>query len=331
MRSDFLTIKDSLPVLGVGLGYRRELAELTVENKHKIDWLEIVPENYMDLGGAARERLEHAIGSFPLVTHGINLSIGSSDELREDYLVALKKLLDLIDAPWWSDHLCFTSIDGKYLHDLLPLPFNREAVDHSVRRIKQAAGRIERPFLIENISFYMNMPGSTMSEAAFLSSVLEEADCGLLLDVNNVYVNSINHNYDPYKFIDSIPIERTVQIHIAGHSHTDEIILDSHGNAVVEPVFELLAYVLSKTKVQAIMLERDQNFPEFNELIGELDQMRQIAQSVQPELASPPHRQNQNASEPRYVLESRTDIASNDNKKKRKSDTKRLIASKASA
>ncbi|MBX9693768.1 MAG: DUF692 domain-containing protein [Cyanobacteria bacterium] len=323
MRSDFLTIKESLPVLGVGLGYRRELAALTVENKQKIDWLELVPENYMELGGAARERLELALGAFPLVTHGVNLSVGSTDELSDVYLAALKKLLDFINAPWWSDHLCFTSVDGKYLHDLLPLPFNREAINHVVPRIKKAAQRIGRPFLLENISFYMNMPGSTMSEADFTAAVLEEADCGLLLDVNNVYVNSINHNYDPYKFIDSIPIERTVQIHIAGHSHTEEMILDSHGNAVVEPVFELLEYVLSRTKVQAIMLERDQNFPHFHELISELDQMRQIARSVQPALAAPPHRQ-QNAPGETKPKEK----ATNKNKKSRERE-KNLVASQA--
>jgi uncharacterized protein (UPF0276 family) len=287
MSSDFLHIKKSLPTLGVGLGLRREIAGETFENSESIDWLEFVPENYMRLGGMAAERLETAQALFPLVSHGVNLSIGSTDELNKEYLNALKELLDRLNAPWWSDHLCFTSIDKKYMHDLLPLPFTREAVKHLAQRIKRVQDYIQRPFLIENISYYMNMPGCQMSDGQFLAEVVEAADCGILLDVNNVYVNSVNHQFDPIDYLKEIPIDRTVQMHVAGHKRIGDYVIDTHGAALIEPVYQLLQYVLSKTKVHAVLLERDQNFPEFSELLDELNHIRAIAQPVQPDLIAP--------------------------------------------
>lgn len=284
MAEQFLSIKQTLPTLGIGLGLRKELAQETLSSSASIDFLELVPENYMQLGGRAQTRLARAKDNFPLVTHGVNLSIGSTDELSEEYLSALAKFLEVIDAPWWSDHLCFTSFSGAYMHDLLPLPLSREALRHVVERAKRAQEIVGRPMLLENISYYMDMPGSEMDEADFLSEVLERADIGLLLDVNNVYVNSINHNFDPYKYLDRLPLDRVVQIHIAGHSHGEEMIIDTHGAAVIEPVYELLTYVLRQTEVKAILLERDQNFPQFEELIGELNAIRSLA-SVQPKLS----------------------------------------------
>jgi uncharacterized protein len=286
MTNQFSAAKKHLPNLGIGLGLRRELANETFDNASKIDWLELVPENYMGLGGAARQRLEKVASRFPLVSHGVNLSLGSTDDLNAEYLAALKTLLDKVDAPWFSDHLCFTSVDGVYLHDLLPLPFSKEAAKHCAKRARQVQNAIGRPFLIENISFYMQMPGSEMSEAQFLSEVLEEGDCGLLLDVNNIYVNSQNHNFDPFEFLKQIPLERTVQIHVAGHSTGSGTIIDTHGSSVIEPVFELLKFVLERADVKAVMIERDQNFPEFSELLAELGRIRTIAQEVQPTLAS---------------------------------------------
>jgi len=284
MASQFSQVKKELPKLGVGLGLRREMANETFENRNSLDFLELVPENYMGLGGAARNRLDTARSSFPLVTHGINLSLGSTDELSNDYVRALKKLLDLIDAPWWSDHLCFASIDGVYMHDLLPLPFSREAVRHVAKRAKLVQEKIGRPFLFENISFYMNMPGAELTEAQFISEVLEQSDCGLLLDVNNVFVNSLNHGYDPFEFLSQIPLDRTVQIHIAGHWHGPDKIIDTHGAAVEEPVYQLLKYVLERTQVNAVMLERDQNFPDFAEILHETGRIREIVKAAQPEM-----------------------------------------------
>jgi len=280
----FADIKKSLPNLGVGLGLRRELAGNTFENADQIDWLEFVPENYMGLGGAARERLERARRAFPLVSHGINLSLGSTDELNPEYITSISKLLDSVDSPWWSDHLCFTSYGGTYMHDLLPLPFSHEAVEHVAKRARQAQEQVGRPLLIENISFYMQMPGHEMTEAQFLAEVLEKADCGLLLDVNNIYVNSVNHGFDPYEFLNQIPLERTVQIHIAGHSHKNDVIIDTHGASVVEPVFALLRYVLERADVKAVMLERDQNFPAFKEILSELCEIRKIVKETRPQM-----------------------------------------------
>ena len=284
MPDEFLKIKQQLPVLGTGLGLRRELVDETFDNAGRIDWLEIVPENYMGLGGRARERLEEAASNFPLVSHGVNLSIGSTDVLSELYLTEIKELLERIDSPWWSDHLCFTTNDGTYMHDLLPVPLTKEAVHHIAERAKRVQDRTQRPFLLENISFYMQMPGSEMPEEEFITQVVEEADCGLLLDVNNVYVNSLNHKFDPYKYIDALPLDRVVQIHIAGHKKIDDYVIDTHGAAVVEPVFQLLEHVLRKTKVHAILLERDQQFPEFEELLGEIAAIKRIVAAAQPEL-----------------------------------------------
>lgn len=281
MASSFLKAKSQLPTLGVGLGLRRELATETFAHSSSIDWLEIVPENYMEIGGSARERLDAAAKQWPLISHGINLSIGSTDELNMEYLQALKSLLNDFDIAWFSDHLCFTSFDGIYLQDLLPLPFSKEAVNHIVERIKRVQDFVERPFLIENISFYMKMPGCEIPETEFMTQILEKADCGLLLDVNNVFVNSLNHAFDPIQFVNELPLERVVQIHVAGHKKIGDYVIDTHGAAVVDPVFDLLAHVLSKTRVNGIMLERDQNFPEFSEIIQELDRIREIA-SVDP-------------------------------------------------
>lgn len=275
--SGFLSAKAQLPDLGVGLGLRRELSSETFADSSSIDWVEIVPENYMDLGGKARERLHVASSRFPIVPHGINLSIGSADPLNRDYLKSLLRLLDKIEAPWWSDHLCFASVDGVYVQDLLPLPFTFEAVNHIAERARTVQEYTGRPFLLENISFYMQMPGSQMTETQFIREIVEKADCGLLLDVNNVYVNSINHKFDAKEYIDQLPLERVVQMHVAGHKKIGNYIIDTHGAAVIEPVFDLLDYVLQRTKVNAILLERDQNFPDFQELIAELNHIRSIA------------------------------------------------------
>jgi len=292
MPAQFKQVKNKLPSLGVGLGLRRELAGMTFDHADHIDWLEFVPENYMGLGGAARQRLERAQSDFPLISHGINLSIGSTDPIDHDYIKSIKALLDQTNSAWWSDHLCFASHGGVYMHDLLPLPFSHEAVDHIASRIVKVQEQVGRPFLLENISFYMQMPGHEMSEAQFLSEILEKADCGLLLDINNIYVNSLNHGFDPYEFLAQIPMERTVQIHLAGHSDKGDVVIDTHGTSVVQPVFDLLKFVLSKTDVKAVMLERDQNFPEFSELLGELNTIRDIVRSTQPSVLNPDREAN---------------------------------------
>lgn len=280
MASNFLDAKKRLPFVGIGLGLRREIAAETFLHRLQIDWLELCPENYMETGGLAQEQLQSAADAFPLVSHGVNLSLGSIDPINLDYLKFIKSFLARIDSPWWSDHLCFTSYGGRYLHDLLPLPLTKEAMTHCIKRIKQVQSFVERPFLIENISYYLQMPGAEMEETQFISEIIEKADCGLLLDVNNIYVNSCNHGFDPKRYIDQLPLERVVQVHVAGHNLTNGKVIDTHGEAVVDPVFDLLSYLSERTKVKGVMLERDQNFPEFSDLIAELARIRSIMQKT---------------------------------------------------
>ncbi|MFN8655741.1 MAG: DUF692 domain-containing protein [Candidatus Obscuribacterales bacterium] len=285
MTSKFLDVKKQLPILGVGMGLRNEVEDETFEHAEQIDWLEIISEQFMGLGGKSRARLDRALKVFPLIAHGVGLSLGSTDEIDQDYIRSLKKLLKHIDAPWWSDHLCFSAFGGVQTHELLPLPFSREAVAHCVTRAKKVQEMTDIPFLLENITYYMRMPGSELDEAQFLSEVLEQADCGLLLDINNVYVNSLNHKFDPIEFMDQIPLERTVQIHIAGHHHAPEFdaYVDTHGATPPRPVLDLLKYVMERVPVNAILLERDQHFPdEFSELLAELDDIRAVVKAAQP-------------------------------------------------
>ncbi|MBX9877043.1 MAG: DUF692 domain-containing protein [Candidatus Obscuribacterales bacterium] len=284
MPTGFLKLKRQLPKLGIGLGLRRDMAKETLEHRAQIGFLELVPENYMGVGGKAREVLSKAASAFPLISHGVNLSIGSTDELNFDYLKELKALLDEYNIAWFSDHLCFTSVEGGYLHDLLPVPFSKSTVKHIVERVKRVQDFVGRPFLLENISYYMYLPGQDMTEGEFTTEILEQADCGLLLDVNNVYVNAVNHGFDAHKFLDTLPLERVVQIHIAGHKMGKELIIDTHGAPVIEPVFKLLDTVLRKTSVCGVLLERDQNFPDFDEILTELAEIRKVAEKAQPEL-----------------------------------------------
>ncbi len=283
MRSQFVENKKKMPVLGVGLGYRPEIADQTLENRGKIDFLEVISENYIKAGVVQRNNLARA-EAFQIIPHGVELSIGSTGEIDYEHLKGLKKFLHEIKAPWWSDHLCFTGADHNRLHDLLPLPFSKEAVTHVANRVRKIQEFMEIPFLLENISAYLTVPGSEMTEAQFIAEVLEEADCGMLLDVNNVYVNSYNMKFDPFAFVDQLPIDRVVQIHIAGHRKVKSIIVDTHGAQIIQPVYDILAHVLQKTDVKGILLERDQLFPKFDNILSELERIREVARKEQPQL-----------------------------------------------
>lgn len=277
MTREFFKTRDSLPTLGVGLGLRREMLEETLESSSEIDWVEFTPEGFLGCYGKSVLRLERAASVYPLISHGVNLSLGSTDDLNQTYLRQIKELLDKFDVPWWSDHVSFASSGDVYVNNLLPLPRTPATVRHFAERIKRARDFVGRPLLIENISFYMpNPPGSMMTESQFVSEILESADCGMLLDVNNVYVNSVNHNFDPFEFLLQLPLERVVQIHVAGHNYHDSTIIDTHSEAVCEPVYELLEFVLKRTMPQAVMLERDDNFPNFQEILNEIRRIRQI-------------------------------------------------------
>lgn len=286
MASQFVELKKKIPVVGVGLGYREEIAEPTLASRDKIDFLEVISEHYLDNAPMDMENLERT-SEFPILPHGIELSIGNVGDVDVDYLKKLNKFLIKTNALWWSDHLCFTGIDGNRLHDLLPLPHSKEAVQHVVKRIKKVREYVEIPFCLENISAYIQMPGSEMTEAQFVAEVAEQADCGLLLDVNNLYVNSVNHQFDAADYLNQLPMERVIQIHIAGHSKIEGLLIDTHGAKISQPVFDLLSLALSKTDVKAILLERDQLFPKFSQILAELDKIREVAGAKQASLARP--------------------------------------------
>jgi len=275
----FLKQKSKLPTLGVGLGLRRELYSSILKHKNQIDWLEIAPENYICRGGEIFERLLSAKKHFPIIPHGLNLSIGGTEPFDPMLINNIKELFKIINPPWFSDHLCFNYVEKTYIHDLIPLPYNKSTVNHLVSRIKKAEDIFQVPFLIENPSYYMVIDNE-MSEADFISQIVEKADCGLLLDINNVYVNSKNHKYDPVKFLNSIPIDRTVQVHIAGHLNKGKIIIDTHGEAIIRDVYSLFSELMKRCTPKAILLERDFNFPEFSELLSEIEKIRNITKSI---------------------------------------------------
>lgn len=280
---------------GLGLGLRKAIFPQTMELIEKkpglISWLEIAPENYIHCGGRQLAMLEEAAKKLPIIPHGLNLSIGTAAaEPDQNLWAGMKELFELINPPWFSDHISVTRIDGKYLHELVPVRPSFQAAEIISDNIKKLKDEFQLEFLIENPSYYMDFSEAELSEADFINLILDKADCGLLLDINNVYVNSINHNYDPYKFLDQINLERAVQVHIAGHYKNYQAslsgekleILDTHGETICPEVYQLHAELLSRTEIKATLLERDGNFPnDFSELENELSQLKKIADNTQ--------------------------------------------------
>ncbi|MDJ0625836.1 MAG: DUF692 domain-containing protein [Candidatus Caenarcaniphilales bacterium] len=263
------------PVLGLGLGFRHKYFEELLGSSF-IDWLEYTPENYMGYGGHSKNYLKRLQKLYPLVPHGVSLSIGSIDEFNEDYLAKLEELFEEFNPPWFSDHLCFSSVLGNYSNDLIPLPRTQETIEHIVKRIKFLQDRFQKPILIENISFYMDYPESHLDDSEFISVILEKADCGFLLDVNNVYVNSQNHKFNPYEYLDNLPLNRVVQVHIAGHTEYPDGIIDTHGNTIKNEVWDLLDYLLRQSNPCGVMIERDLNLPSWSELAEEVIKLKGI-------------------------------------------------------
>jgi uncharacterized protein len=265
-------------VQGIGIGFRYAMARSTLDSAvPQIRWLEIHPENYVQRGGRFRHMLERARERWPLVTHGLSMGFGAVEPTEDAYMRPLKAFLHEIRAPWHSEHLCFSGSDGVMLHDLLPLPLTHEAVATAVARVREARDRLELPIAVENISYYAQAGRAEMSELDFLLEVLERSDALLLLDVNNVFVNSKNHGFDARRYIDRIPKERVMQIHVAGHHvRKDELIIDTHGEAVRDEVYDLLEYTLRRVGPVPVLLERDQNFPPFAELCAEVERLDAI-------------------------------------------------------
>ncbi|HYO72581.1 MAG TPA: DUF692 domain-containing protein [Archangium sp.] len=273
--------RHGLKPLGAGIGLRREFHARLPETSRALDWVEIIPENFLTRGGRPQRALDACVERWPVLPHGVALNIGGPEPLDEDYLSRLKALVERVDAPFFSDHLCYSRLRGAYLHDLLPLPFSEEAVEHVVPRVREVTERVDRPFLLENPSYYARMPGGTLDEAAFLRHVAEEADCGLLLDVNNVYVNARNHGYDPRAFVDALPLERVVQIHLAGHEQQPGVIIDTHGAPVCDEVWSLYRYVLERTGPVSTLLEWDQDIPSLEAVLDEADRARAVLAEVE--------------------------------------------------
>ena len=265
---------------GFGLGLRPVHYPDFLKEAQPVDWLEIISENYMVQGGLPLDNLNKIMAKYPLVMHGVSLSIGSSDGLDVAYLKELKALADHVQPLWISDHLCWTGVQGRNTHDLLPLPYSEEALKLVVKHVSQVQEMLGRRILLENVSSYLDYRSSEMSEWAFLKEVSEQADCLLLLDVNNIYVSSINHGFSATAFLDHLPAERVQQIHLAGHSDHGDYIVDTHDHPVAEPVWELYRYTCKRFGEVATMIERDDNIPALGELLAELDHARLIAAEV---------------------------------------------------
>jgi uncharacterized protein (UPF0276 family) len=267
----------SYAALGFGLGLRVEHYETILEEQPAVDWFEVLSENYLVPGGKPLHYLMRLRERYPMVMHGVSLSIGSAAPLDRAYLNQLKALAQRIEPAWISDHLCWTGVGGKNLHDLLPLPYTDEALKHVVSRVRSVQDFLGRRILLENVSSYVGFRDSRLTEWEFLKAVAEEADCLILLDVNNIYVSSINHEFDPLGYLHAIPRERVQQIHLAGHQNHGDYLIDTHDHPVPDPVWALYAAAVRRFGAVSTMIERDANMPPFAELYAELEAARRIA------------------------------------------------------
>ena len=258
------------PHLGFGVGLRAVHFEYVLSRQPAVDWFEAISENFMDSRGWPRRALDLIAERYPVALHGVSMSIGSSDPLDFDYLAKLKRLARETRAVWVSDHLCWTGVAGRNTHDLLPLPLNEETLGHVVCRVRAIQEYLERPLVLENPSSYVSFAADTLREWEFLAALAEETDCGLLLDVNNVYVSSVNHGFDPAKYIESIPPGRVVQYHLAGHTHCGTHVVDTHDRHVSGRVWELFRLAYARSGGASTLLEWDSNIPEFPSLHAEV-------------------------------------------------------------
>jgi uncharacterized protein (UPF0276 family) len=255
--------------LGVGIGLRVPHYNHILTQRPSVDWFEIISENFLVDGGRARVVLDQILEQYQVVTHGVSMYFGSPERPDRTHLKKLKALVRLTKTPWMADHLCWGSVDGTYSHDLLPMPYTRAAAIATAAKIRYVRDTLEIPIAVENLSSYAEFTASTMTEWEFLSEVVERADCGILLDVNNIYVSSQNHGFDPYRYIDAIPAAHVAQIHIAGHSKHERFIIDTHDRAPIDPVWKLYAYAIRKIGRTATLLEWDARIPSFEEVHGE--------------------------------------------------------------
>ncbi|GAB4391409.1 MAG: DUF692 domain-containing protein [Gammaproteobacteria bacterium] len=264
--------------LGYGLGLRAEYRHEIINNQPStIDWFEIATENYLVPGGESLRCLERIRQNYPLVMHGVSMSIGGSDPLDIPYLKQVRQLAHDFDVHWISDHLCWTSHQGKQLHELMPLPYTQEALNHVVTRVCQVQDILGQRILLENVSSYITYHLSEMTEWQFLIEVAKRSDCLLLIDLNNIYVSSHNNDNDPYAYLQAIPKNLVQQLHLAGHQTRDDLLIDTHDEAVIDPVWALYRWTLKHWGYISAMIERDDQLPALSELLEQVDYMRQLA------------------------------------------------------
>ncbi|MGD8480744.1 MAG: DUF692 domain-containing protein [Methyloceanibacter sp.] len=268
------------PYLGFGLGLRPEHYDEILSGDPNVDWFEVISENYMIPGGKPLRILDEIRERYPIVMHGVSLSIASTAPLDVDYLTELKTLADRVDPKWVSDHLCWTGVHGVNLHDLLPIPYTQEALNHVVDRVSRVQDFLGRRLTLENVSSYVTFAESEMSEWEFVSEVARRADCWLLFDVNNVYVSAHNHGFSTRNFLHGVPRDRIVQFHLAGHSHEGDHIVDTHDHPVCDQVWDFYRQTVSHFGPVSTMIERDDNIPPLAEVVAELDVARRIAKEV---------------------------------------------------
>ncbi len=263
-----------LPDLGVGIGLRTVHFGEILAKKPALDWFEVLSENFMDTGGRPLHVLDRVVERYPVALHGVSLSIGSTDPLDRSYLQKLKALAKRTRAAWVSDHLCWTGVVGRNTHDLLPLPYDAATLRHVTRRVKQVQDVLERPLVLENPSTYLAYARSTMTEWEFLTALCDSSGCGLLLDVNNVYVSSFNHGFDPRRYVDAIPADRVVQVHLAGHTNKGTHILDTHDGRAIAPVWKLYARLCARTGPVSTLFEWDAKIPPLAAVVKEAAKAR---------------------------------------------------------
>lgn len=271
------------PYLGFGLGLRPEhYRQVAEENPLEVDWFEAISEDFMVEGGRPLYYLQKIRENYPVVIHGVSLSIGSADKLNHDYLKALKKLAERIEPIWISDHLCWTGVNKINLHDLMPLPYTEEALKHVVERVQSVQEFLGRQILLENVSSYVTYNQSELSEWEFLTEVARRADCFILLDINNIYVSGYNHGFDPLEYLNHIPVDRVKQFHMAGHRNLGPHIVDTHDEPIIDAVFALYQAATKRFGKVSTMIERDDNIPPFAELVEELQRVRKLSQCKEP-------------------------------------------------
>jgi uncharacterized protein len=273
-------IKDQKSKIKIGVGFREQFRADVFLHRDKIDFLEITADHYLDATPAKREELKLLKAHFPLVPHSLELSLGSAEGIDDDYLEKLAGLIEFVEPEWFSDHLCFTKSGGVKIGHLAPVPYTREAVRVFVKNINKVKARIKAPLILENITYLVRFPSSEMSEAEFVSRVLEETDCGLLLDATNLYINAKNFDFDWRAFLDQIPCERIVQLHFVGSQRHGKRLIDAHADKTETEIWEVFREICARANVKGAILERDENFPPFAEILAELETARRLIENV---------------------------------------------------